>query len=179
LISGTVSARTTLPAAQLRPGFFHIQDRHRCTGLRVYLIYRPSCADTVVNPALPYRVALPLDVVPSPIVIIIGPIASQSCSSRTFYSSLVSCLANIWSEQEGLNWRNTAFLARKAEGDPFALLQNLTRQDTSLLRKPTNAPRSSFPRQLKGVVVSRGVCGAAPYFSQKLESENTHLCNEG
>ena len=46
-------------------------------------------------------------------------------------SKLVSCLANIWSEQEGFNWRNTAFLARKAESDPVALLQNLTRQDTS------------------------------------------------
>ena len=38
-------------------------------------------------------------------------------------TELMSCLANIWSDEKALNWRNTAFLARKAESDPCALLQ--------------------------------------------------------
>ena len=124
-----VSARTTLPAAQLRPSFFHIQDRHRCTGLRVYLIYRPSCADTVVNPARPYRVALPLDVAPSPIVIIIAPIASQSCtfSYVLLIPSLTSKADKCTSILEAAmnRWKECHAPQLSGEAEQFARITNL------------------------------------------------------
>jgi len=45
---------------------------------------------------------------------------------------LVSCLANIWSEREGLSLAKRRVPWEKTERDPSALLQNLTRHDTSL-----------------------------------------------